>query len=464
MGEQQAEARQVIAEQGWTLDEAHAIEDDGRSASRFASRKRERWPDVLRAIDRGEVDVLLLWESSRGDRKLARWAELLDLLRDRGVLLYIVSHERGYDVRVPRDWKAMANDGVDSAAESEVTSKQVRRGVAGVIADGKPIGRTPFGYRRRYWSTEDPETGKPVHHVAQEEHSEQGPVVREIFHRLARGVPVNKLTEDLNARGVPASTGGAWTRGAVRWVASNEAYIARRTHAGVQHEGAWPALVSEAEFRAVQRILTDRRTGSRPGSIVHLLSHLAECGQCHEPLGAHPGRPGRSRYYSCPRGHTAANADSMDYVVALDVVHQLAQPWLYGRVTATDDSAVVAAQQEAAVLRDRLAEHVNAAADGTLSAAMLAAMEAKLLPRIEAAEQRAVVAAVPVPLRELVAPGDNVDDIGRRWEAMSLPAQRTVLRYLIRSITLAPLGRRGRRGDATPAVVADRLGITWAMD
>ena len=73
----------MIAEQGWTLDEAHAIEDDGRSASRFASLERERWPDVLRAIDRGEVDVLLLWESSRGDRQPASWAELLDLLRDR---------------------------------------------------------------------------------------------------------------------------------------------------------------------------------------------------------------------------------------------------------------------------------------------------------------------------------------------------------------------------------------------
>ena len=252
---------------------------------------------------------------------------------------------------------------------------------------------------------------------------EQGPVVREPFDRLARGVPVNKLTEDLNARGVPASTGGAWTRGAVRWVASNEAYIARRTHAGVRHTRApgrrWCPRPSSGPCSA-----SSPTAGPAPGparsctccptwpSAASATSHWAR---------TRAGPAGRGILNSCPRGHTAANADSMDYVVALDVVHQLAQPWL----TAGSPPPTTARSWPRSRRRRCCGTGWPSTSTRRLpcrtSAAMLAAMEAKLLPRIEAAEQRAVVAAVPVPLRELVAPGDNVDDIGRRWEAVSRP-------------------------------------------
>ena len=68
--EQLGLGRDRAAAEGWTV---HEIYKDGVSASRHATRKRGDWPKLLAAIDAGQVQVLWLWESSRGDRTLSSW-------------------------------------------------------------------------------------------------------------------------------------------------------------------------------------------------------------------------------------------------------------------------------------------------------------------------------------------------------------------------------------------------------
>jgi hypothetical protein len=368
------------------------------------------------------------------------------------VLVHIVTHRRTYDPRVSRDWRSLAEDGIDSAVESEKTSERVRRAVAALAVEGTPTGRIPYGYQRRY----DPITRKLV---KQEPDPDEAPIVREIIGRVARGDAVSVITADLNARGVRASEGGQWTRGMVRKVAGSPTYVARRVHRGQVYDGKWPALVSETEWAAARRVLGDRaRTTTRPGRARWLLSYLAQCSVCETRLQTHPARSGRHACYACPHGHTTVNMDALDAVVIDAVVTRLADPAEVAELMAADDAAAVAAGEEAVALRARLADHYDEAADGKLSAAGLAAVEARLLTRIEDADQRAQVAAVPMQLRELVAVGDDRKDaVLDRWTALPLSSQRGILRELFARLAVAPLGRVGRRGDSDPEVVESRV-------
>nr|MDT0665821.1 recombinase family protein [Micromonospora sp. DSM 115978] len=206
--------------------------DNGRSASEFARRDREEWDRLMSDLRAGRGDALWLWEASRGDRKLTEWSALLDYCHAHGVLIHVSSHERTYDMANDRDWETLAEEGIRSAAESKKISKRVRRGTAGSIRAGKPIGTVPYGYRRRY----DPDTKKLV---AQEPDPDTAPVVAEVVAKVAKSKALTAVARELNERGVVSPGGNVWSASTVRRIASNEVYVSRRSHNGETHAGQW---------------------------------------------------------------------------------------------------------------------------------------------------------------------------------------------------------------------------------
>ncbi|MFI9559353.1 recombinase family protein [Nonomuraea endophytica] len=117
----------ACAANGWLI--AGTYTDNHRSASRFATRPREDWERLLEDLGGGLYDVLVLWESSRGDRELEMWARLLNLCRRRGILIHVTTHHGTYDMQYPRGRRALADDGVNSAYEVEKTSHRIRRDI-----------------------------------------------------------------------------------------------------------------------------------------------------------------------------------------------------------------------------------------------------------------------------------------------------------------------------------------------
>jgi site-specific DNA recombinase len=375
---------------------------------------------------------------------------MLSRARSTGILIHVVSHERTYDPRVPRDWKALADDGLDSAYESEKTSLRVRRTKAAAAMAGRPDGRPPFGHRRVYDST----TGALL---GQEPDPETAPIVRAIFDRFVAGAPIGAIVRELGV-----------TRAIVSNTLRNPAHIARRKHNGATHPADWPPIVEEATFYAAQRILADpARKKTRPGRTAHLLSYLATCGTCGAHLSVRylatttadrdHGTGRVQPIYVCKNGsHAAIREEWLDRFVTEVVIGRLSRPDIYPSLTAADDAAVVAARGEAEALRLRLDEFVDSAARGELSAAALARVEARLLPQIEAAEKRATLAATPPPLRALITPEG---DIRQRWEAMPIPARKDVIRVLIEAVRLrpTPLGR----ASTYDAIDGQRVEIEW---
>lgn len=414
---------------------------DPVSASRFSKKERPEWDALTAAVAAGRFSYVVLWESSRGDRKLATWAAFLDACRDTGTGIYVTSDDRLYDLRSYKDWKALAEDGIDSVIESEKTSLRVRRDVAQVAERGEPYGRIPYGYRRTY--TREPGRKRPLPH--QEPDPGEAPVAAEIIGRIARGDSISGIVRDFDRRGVRTRAGGKWSHSSIaRLVTQGVVYIGLRRHnGGPLLPGKWPAIVAPDTYWRAVRVLADparrvqagQRGGIRPGKAKWLLSYIATCGACGGPLSvkAMVRVSGDVPMYRCLRGCVSAPVKWIDEMATVGVVGFCAQSPLYEILTRGDDREASAARDEAAAARSRLADLEDQAVSGAISAGSFARMAARLEADIAELEARAEAASVPPALRDLVTgasaePEARWNDIHRRWKAMPLAARRDVIR------------------------------------
>ncbi|MGO9728135.1 MAG: recombinase family protein, partial [Streptosporangiaceae bacterium] len=301
--QQNAANRAACALRGWAI--AATYQDAGRSASRFTMRAREDYDRMLADVEGRRLDVLIFWEGSRGGRELEAWAHLINACRRAGVRIYITDADKLYDPDDPDDERELGQMGVASAAESAKTSARCLRAAGTNAAEGRPHGRTPYGYARRY----DPEDGELIGQVAD---PAAAPVVAGIIGDIAAGQPVSAIVRALNAGAVPGPTGAPWTRTQVTRIARNVVYVGKRRHnGGPLLDGDWPAIVDPGIFRDAQAVMAKRAgDGTRAGAQKWLLSYLGVCAVCGAGLGVR-SRDGHLMY-GCSNpagGHCYARAD-----------------------------------------------------------------------------------------------------------------------------------------------------------
>ena len=439
--DQAAENRAAVAEQGWHLAAEYS---DGSSASRFSKKVRDDWKRVLADVEAQAIDVLVLWESSRGDRKPETWMALLSLCREKRVRIKVTTHRRTYDLTNLRDWKTLAEDGIDNAYESEKISIRTRRGHASAAVLGRPAqGRAPYGYRRLY----DPATGALV---GQEPVEPAASTVREVIGRVAAGEPISAIVRDFNERGVPTVNGAKqWYRSRVRMLACNVAYAGLRRHNDETHPAGWEALVSAEDFWAAQRVLYEpARLNVRPGKQRHLLSYLAVCGVCDAGLKT------VKLAYRCPISCVSVTRADLDPLVTELVLRRLGAPDVYERLRKVGEQAdkeAIAAKAEVARLRADLDKWRRSAARGQTTPESLAVIEGELTAQIRDADRRAAP-SLPPELRGMVGPDV---DVRERWEAAPIAARRAVIRTLA-EIKVHRVSVRGRK-----TFEPERIEIRW---
>jgi hypothetical protein len=403
--------------------------------------------------------VVVLYEPSRGDRKLTGWSQFLDECRARSVKVHITSHRHTYDLSNARDWRTLADEGVSSAYESEQTSMRIRRDMADAAARGIPHGRLAYGYMRRY----DPDTRA----VQQLPDPRTGPIAAEIITRIAGGDSVTAIQRDRVSRGIPSPTGGErWARSTIcRMVLEGACYIGKRRHnGGALLDGNWPALVDESVYwRAVavlsdpaRKTLADGRGGIRPGAAKWLLSFIASCAKCGAPLSVTRRTRGGKviPHYRCSSsagGCAVCPVEFMDHCVTEAVFHWITNaPGVWEGLMAPDDSDASAARDELAAERNRLDQFEREAIDGRISPDSFARIARGIEARIAELEQLSVNRPTNPALRDLLAPGNRPDLLRRVWDGMPLTARRSVLRTLFAEpgyIRLAPAASHARALD-----------------
>jgi site-specific DNA recombinase len=434
--------RAVCGREGWRVADEYPEPD--RSASRFAKRDRPQWARLMADLRAGRFDVVVLWEPSRGDRRLTGWSEFLDECRTRNVLIHVTSHRRTYDLSNARDWKSLAEDGIDSAWESEKTSMRIRRDLADAAERGRPHGRLAYGYMRQY----DVRTGKLDSQVP---HPEQAPVVAGIISRIADGEAVSAIVNDLATRSVLSPTGKPrWARGTIcRLVLEGVVYIGKRRHnGGPLLDGDWEPLVPEDVYWRAVAVLSDparkpRGGGIRPGRARWLLSYIATCAVCDGPLSVrHQPRAGSAQvaYYRCiRRGCVSAPAELLEGQVADEVMRWHTEPGRHEELAGRDDVAAQAARDEAKAERARLAGFEEDAIAGRISSASFARIAAGIEAHVAELDERAKQLTVPAALSGFWSRSPRHEMAYRQldfldwWGGMPVSARRSVVAALVAS-------------------------------
>jgi site-specific DNA recombinase len=454
--EQEADNRRDAAAEG--VEMVRTYRDTDRSASRYARRAREDYAVLLRDIEAGAIDVLYLWEPSRGSRKVSEWVVLIELAEAHGVVFRVTSHGRTYNPAKPRDRKSLLEDAVSSEFASGETSERVQRAFDASAAAGTPSGKPAYGYRREY----DAHSGRLLAQVPDEV---TAPIVAEIARRVLAGDTLARIAADLNDRGVPtpqmvidtrlgrATFGKArlWNGIKVRKVVSTPSVAGYRVHQSAVHTTAdWEPIVPPAGHAALLKILADpRRLWHRGTAPRHLLSGIATCALCGAAMRPFMNRGRLS--YACGgqrKGHVVRRADMVDAMVAVYVVTVLEDPELLERVArakAGEERQVSDAARELVDLEAQLARfEESAAAARGMEAASFARVVARLVEQIEAAQERmGRSSGLPQIVLDAAGPDaaqvwdDHVDDI--LW-------RRQIVRALVRVVVHPSTRPRGRRG------------------
>ena len=400
-------AREVEAHE-WSMFPGKPFTDNDRSSSRHARKDRPDFERLLDVISGGSGDVLVMWELARGQRDLAVYVAIRDLCVQVGLNFWLVGGVL-YDLRDRNDRMSLGFQAVQAEFQADYIRDGVLRGMAGAAEDGRPHGKTTYGYRRIY----NPRTGAFVAQEADEEprtakaeeYSAAG-VVREIFERVSTGDPLIVIARSLNDRGIPSPTSKTWQRVVIRTMALNPAYRGRRVFRGeVVGDGQWPALVSEETFWSCARVLGDpERVKTRPGRAVHLLSYIVRCGTCGGPLHASQAGgktvPPKRTYQCLERGCAAVERAVLDEYVERVVVAWLSRADVFEALTAgQDDEEITRARADAQKQRAELEHWRMLAERREVDAVMYSRMSKTLLAGIEAAEARAADAGTPPVLR-----------------------------------------------------------------
>lgn len=442
---------------GWTVAKRYS---DLVSASRFGTRTRGDWDQLVADVAAGELDIVVLWDTARGDRTVESWAAFLSTCRDRGVLIHATSYDRTFDPRISAHWRDAALDGVANQYESEKRSTDVLRGVAGAALAGKAHGRSAWGYRRVY-----NESDRKVFTEIPDGNAEY---VKEIIDRIARRDPINAIVKDLTARGVPTPNWkgvpwvlSKWHRNSLRQVAMRPTYAGLRTHNGNLHEGNWPAIVDPEVWREAQSVLEDpSRKTTQPGRFKWLLSYIlvAECGQ---PMNVRLRSPGHTTSYRCVvDGCTSLGMWEADTYVTELVLARLVRGDAR-EVFASDDAEAARCRANVSRVQD---EHVDLAKQvkaGRLSATFAAIAEPGILQRLADAETELKRHTRHGALLDLI----EADDIRVAWDGLSVAGRRSVIGMLFERLEAGPpteyLTRWSTQEDRV-RVARERVSETWA--
>jgi DNA invertase Pin-like site-specific DNA recombinase len=292
---QEERCRAYASAHGWMLIDVFT--DPGVSG---AKAQRPRLDAMLAAVERSEVDVIVVAKLDRLGRSMRNLSPLLGLLDDRGVSL--VSIAEAFDSRSTTGRLLRNMLGSMAEWERDVICERTRAGVnARVRAGGWGGGkRPPFGYSI---------VGKgPSAHL--EVNQGEAEVVRTALSLvLDQGLSTLEVALRLNALGLTPRTAPLWTSQNLRNCLKRGQWDGRWTFGKVSPKGTVPKPI----VVAVEPIIDPERAAAlaahlrrthlvRGAKGVHPLSGRLIC-QCGQPMTGVARSDRANRRYRCSHSH-----------------------------------------------------------------------------------------------------------------------------------------------------------------
>ena len=293
------------------VDEA----ESGRTANR---------PQFRRMLDEAAkpeapFKEILVWKFSRFTRKREHAVAFKAMLRRKGIRVVSIT-EHADDSPTGKLMEAI----IESVDEfySENLAQEVVRGMREAASRGFWVAsRVPYGYRKLM--VQDGAKKRPT----LEPDEATAAVVERIFNMAESGRGILNITRTLNDEGIANPTGRLWSKNGVHIILRNPVYTgtlvwgtdSKDKAEPVRVEKAFPAIISKAQFKRVNRKLRSRapkRSHPRRVGSSYLLSGLIKCKACNRALSGQDAKSGRFSYYVCQsvmkRGSGACDAPRLN--------------------------------------------------------------------------------------------------------------------------------------------------------
>jgi len=423
VGRQVDDARKLADTRGWHVDEEYVDND----ISALGSAVRPRYEALMDAVRSGEVERIVIYQTSRLWRNRRERAEGIEILRTHRVAV-VATKGPELDMTTAAG-RAMAGLlGEFDTMEGELKGERVQRAaMARAISGGNHGGRRAYGYTPDGMRLEPDEAAQ----------------VACIYALFVAGASIAGICRDLTARGVTTVGGHQWAPGTVREMLMRPRYCGLSEYKGeIVGAGQWPAIVSEETWRLACAILRrpDRRTttGNRAA---YLLSGIARCGTCGSRITSggrkSNGAGGYRRVYRCRAGgHATRRLDWVDEYVTRVIVARLSRPDAAELLVDADSPDYDALAAEARTIHERLTEIAAAFGDGEMTREMARTATERARARLAQIERaQAHTSRAPV-LAGLV----GVEDVRAAWDSAGLDRQRAVVAALV---TVTILGGGG---------------------
>lgn len=458
--QQHADNDKAMSRNGLTLGEYY--DDVSVSASRYSKKARGGYEELIEDLRTRAfgAKVLVLWESSRGSRRVGEWVTLIDLCEDNAVYIYVTTHSRFYDASNPRDRRSLQEDAVDSEYESAKMSHRIKRDLEAEAYEGKAPSRPAFGHPRRI------QVDGERRWLDQAVIDRERKAVAGLYEGLLAGRKLVAMAAELHEQGFRSPRDNPITSHTVRHILYNPRNIAQRWFKGeyVADMGGEP-IVSEEVYQAAVQVLQDpaRRTNKKGTTLRWLGSGLFLCGTCDDgtwvrvtyasgrrkPGG---GREQVRRYRCSVVGHNNREAEPIEQYV-LQYVAEILRTRTVAQLLgdSADSETLQELHNDATALRHKLDNLGAEYAEGVLTRGQLKTATDRLKARLAEIDEQLADAGRNNALVELLREANPAD----RFLNAELDRQRTFIDSVC-SVTILP-NLSGRHYTGT---VADNLRIT----
>lgn len=472
---QEADCRQLADRLGWPVSEAHIFPDNSRSAWQ-KNRKRPQWDRMLKAIEDGEIDSVIVYHGDRLIRQPYDLEKLIGIAESKGIRVASPSGTRNLDS--PDDRFILRIEAAQACRESDNTSRRVQRGLASRRARGQTNwgGRRPFGFGVQVGTKErvDPETGEatevPVLDVTQQI-AQEAEWVRGAAAYLLAGRNQAATVRWMNER-CTTTEGNPWEAKGLRNVLTSARTAGLIEHEGALYKAEWKGLLDRETWEAVRAFYKASAAAHpyRGRDRKYLLSGVdgAECGPCEDeqraagkrkrdivpsflrtkPTGGR-NRPD-SRIYFCTCRRIGRNLEHLDAYVEGRTVALLNDPRFLKELSVAPEHPDLTAEllqlQERKAATEEQVRNLaqNPHVDAALALAAVASFDTAI------AEIRARMAATAE--QRLLAQVAGISPAA--WKGLPLDTRAATVRALFRVVVL-PTKLRGPGFD-TGAVRLER--------
>lgn len=372
---QEADCRQLGDRLAWPISEKHVFKDNSRSAWQ-RDRKRPGWDAMLKAIDAGEIDAIIVYHGDRLMRQPRDLEDLLEIASQKRVRVGSPSGTR--DLDNPDHQFILRIEVAQACKASDDTSRRVRRGWAARAQKGLPIG----GGKRSFGFEPDGTTRR----------ESECEILADAADRLLAGQSQAAVARWMDT--VSTTTqGNSWSPKALRNLLMSPRVAGLVEHEGQLYKAVWEPLIDVDTWEAVKALYAaSSKEHPYPGhERKYLLSGWAECPSGHKvrvkPVGGR-NRKNARLYWCATRGcptRIGRNVAHLDRYVEGRVLRRLNDEEFIASVFASAEqpgigAEIVKLERRKAIAREQLENLADQpeTVDASSLARMLASFDRKI--------------------------------------------------------------------------------------